>query len=145
MLSAHAAHRGQTPPTCAANIASFTVDGNVYTCTVNKVKYCVNYDINFYTVLGSVMDGGANGGVTGNDMLIISICDHSKVDISGVSDTTVLDLTLCQGASVITTESGRKIIGIFHQYANLLGKGEPYIPSINWKILVRRLMQDLNT
>jgi hypothetical protein len=32
------------------------------------------------------MDSGANGGVTGEEMLIISIVEHSKVDISGVGD-----------------------------------------------------------
>jgi muramoyltetrapeptide carboxypeptidase LdcA involved in peptidoglycan recycling len=56
------------------------------------------------------MDSGANGGVTGSDILILSICEHSKVDISGVSDITVLHLALCQGASAITTEIGPKII-----------------------------------
>jgi hypothetical protein len=35
------------------------------------------------------MDSGANGGVTGDDVFILSICEHSKVDISGVLDTMV--------------------------------------------------------
>jgi hypothetical protein len=57
-----------------------------------------------------------------NKVELLLVLQHSKVDVFGVLDTTVLDLTLCQGASLITTESGRKIVGIFHQYANL-GKG----------------------
>jgi hypothetical protein len=47
LLSANAASRRQTP---ADNTASVTFDGHVFTCTVTKVKYSVNSDINFYTV-----------------------------------------------------------------------------------------------
>jgi hypothetical protein len=56
------------------------------------------------------MDSGANGGVTGEDILILNIIEHSKGDIFGVSDNMVLDLTLCQGASVITMEGCREIV-----------------------------------
>jgi hypothetical protein len=118
MLSANAAQQGWAS---VGSTASVTVDGHVYSRTVTKVQYSVNSDITSGS-LGSLVDRGANGGVLGEDMLILSIIKLSKVDISGVLDTTVLDLTLCQGASVLTTESGRKIVGIFHQYANL-GKG----------------------
>jgi hypothetical protein len=44
------------------------------------------------------------------------------VDITGISDTIILDLTLAQVADVITTQSGKQRIAIFHQYTNL-GKG----------------------
>jgi hypothetical protein len=114
MLSANAAQQGRSP---AGSTASITFDSHTYSHTVTKVQYSVNSDISS-TSLGSLPDSGANGGVTAEDMLILSIIKHSKVDIFGVSDTMVLDLTLCQGASVITTES----VGIFHHYANL-GKG----------------------
>jgi hypothetical protein len=87
MLSANAAHRGQTP---AGTTTSVTFEGQIYTRTATKVKYSVNSDINFYTSLGSLMDSGTNGGGIGENMLILSICEHSKVEISSISDTRVL-------------------------------------------------------
>jgi hypothetical protein len=54
------------------------------------------------------------------------------VDISGVLDTTVLDLTLCQGAIVITMEGGREMVGIFHQYAHLEKGRSIHFVSTSW-------------
>ena len=117
MLSANAAQQGRAS---VGSTASVNIDGHVCTRIMTKVQYSINSDLTSES-LGSLMDSGTNGGVLGEDMLTLTI-QPSKVDISGVSDTMVLDLTLCKGASVLTTESGRKIVGIFHQYANL-GKG----------------------
>jgi hypothetical protein len=118
MLSANVLQRGRAP---AGSTASVTFEGHTYSCRVTKVKCTVNSDITSES-LGYLMDSGANGGVTGEEMLSISIVEHSKVDISGVGDNIVIDLALYQGASVITMEGGREIVAIFYQYANL-GKG----------------------
>jgi hypothetical protein len=102
---------------------------------VTKVKYSVSSDIILYTVHGSLVDGGANGGVTGADRFILSICENSKVDISCVSDTMILDLTLCQGASVITMASDRKLFQSFTSMP-IWERGPPYIPLLNWKTIM---------
>jgi hypothetical protein len=60
---------------------------------VTKVKYSVNSDISSES-LGSLMDSGANGGVTGEEMLTCNSVEHSKVDIIRVADNMVLDLTM---------------------------------------------------
>jgi hypothetical protein len=81
--------------------------------------YPINSDIKSYTVTGSLMDGGGNGSLAGEDIAILSICEHSKVDVTSISNTIILDMTLAQVAAVITTQSGQKISAIIHQYANL--------------------------
>jgi hypothetical protein len=72
-----------------------------------KLVYSINSDLNSYTVIGSLMDGGANDGLAGEDVAILSICEHSKVDVTGISDSTIFDLPLAQVAGVITAQSGR--------------------------------------
>jgi hypothetical protein len=51
---------------------------------------------------------GAIGGLAGDDVAVLSICEHSKVDVSVLSDTTVLDLTLAQVAGVLTKKMVNK-------------------------------------
>jgi hypothetical protein len=106
LLSANAAQQGRAP---AGSTTSATFEGRTCSCQVTKVQYSVDCDITSES-LGSLMTSGANGGVTGEDMLILSIIKHSKVDIFAFSDTAVLDLTLCQAATVITMEVVEKLL-----------------------------------
>jgi hypothetical protein len=147
MMSANATNRGQTPPIGAPHpgtVVSDNVGDQVYCCTITKLMYSINSDLNSYVVIGSLMDGGANGGLAGEDVAILSICERSKVYVSSISDTTVLDLTLAQVADVITTQSGQQIIAMFHKYANL-GKGRSIHFIGELEESVWRSMQDLNT
>jgi hypothetical protein len=73
MLSANAAHRCQTP---AGTTNSVTFKGQVCTRRETNIQYSVNVDITS-TSHGSLMDSSANGGVTGEDMLILSVYEHS--------------------------------------------------------------------
>jgi hypothetical protein len=90
------------------------------------------------------MDSGAIGGVNGENILNLSIIELSKVDISDVSDTTVLDLTLCQGASVITRKVVEKTLESSTS-TQTWERGDPSTLWLNWRILVCRLMHNLNT
>jgi hypothetical protein len=61
---------------------------------------------------GSLIDGGANGGMSGSDVRVI---EHSlqSADVTGLADHAVKDTPIATVAGVLTSSRG-KIIGIFH-------------------------------
>jgi hypothetical protein len=67
------------------------------------------------------MDGGANGGMTGSDVRIISTSDFHKANVSGIGDSTILNLPLVTAAGYVQTPCGPVIV-LMHQYAHY-GKG----------------------
>jgi hypothetical protein len=71
--------------------------------------------------LSSLMDGGANGGMTGADVRIISTSDFHKANVSGIGDSTIINLPLVTAAGLIQTHRG-PIVALMHQYAHY-GKG----------------------
>ena len=109
--------------------SSILYQGSTYQRSVNICL--ITYRINQHqrtTARGSLLDGGANGGVAGNDVLVIeTTLEH--VDINGLADTTSIpSLAICTVAGLIQTQHG-PIIGIFHNYA-YHGKGTT-VHSIN--------------
>ncbi len=68
----------------------------------------------------SLVDRGANGGVAGVDVRVITKT-HRKVHIQGIDNHQVSDIDIGTVGGVITTQNG-PVIAILHQYA-LLGKG----------------------
>lgn len=81
-----------------------------------KAQYHIN-DAQRITQQGSLIDGGANGGMSGDDVTII---EHTlnHADVSGLADHSVIDLPIVTVAGVLES-SQENIIGIFHQYAHL--------------------------
>jgi len=74
----------------------------------------------------SLLDRGANGGVAGCDVRVISkSLPHRRVNIQGIDNHQMTDLELGTVGGVVRTQKG-PVIAIFHQYA-LYGKG----PSIH--------------
>jgi hypothetical protein len=69
----------------------------------------------------SLMDGGANGGMTGADVRIISTLDFHKANVSGIGKSTINNLPLVTAAGLIQTHRG-PIVAFMHQYAHY-GKG----------------------
>ena len=63
------------------------------------------------------MDGGANGGLAGDDVKIINRTGL-KVDVSGIDNHQVPNLELVTAAGLIDTHQG-PAIAILHQYAYL--------------------------
>jgi hypothetical protein len=47
------------------------------------------------------MDGGANGGMTGSDVGVISTSDFHKANVSGIGASTILNLPLITAAGLI--------------------------------------------
>jgi hypothetical protein len=83
-----------------------------------------------------LIDGGANGGLSGADVKVIETSYH-RANITGIADQKVQDLPIAMVAWKIQTRSGI-IIGLFCQYAHI-GKGRT-IHSANqmrkWGVIV---------
>ena len=56
------------------------------------------------------MDGGANGGVLGNDAIVLECVDNATVDLTGVGNLTVDNLKIALGASCVETIDGPIIL-----------------------------------
>lgn len=71
---------------------------------------------------GSLIDGGANGGICGTDMRVMGTTGK-KADVTGIKDYTVTELDIVHGTAVIKLKNKKKIIGHFFQYADM-GSGK---------------------
>jgi hypothetical protein len=94
--------------------------------TINGVNYRranVTYRITQSSIneaeMGSLVDGGANGGLFGDDIKIIEYDPHAQVNVTGLANSQVDNLQIGTGAGVFETVNDGLIIGIMHQYANL--------------------------
>jgi hypothetical protein len=73
----------------------------------------------FFTELLALMDGGANGGIGGRDMKIMSYnMDGRRVNIGIAGDHQMTGKRLGTFCAVINTQLGH-VLGIFHQYAHV--------------------------
>ena len=68
----------------------------------------------------TLVDRGANGGVVGDDMRIVSTTDRS-INIQGLQKHTINDLILVTAGGVTRTQMGEVII-ILHQMASMPGQ-----------------------
>ena len=105
---------------------SLNVNGVTYTASKANIQYTVKQH-EVMSSQGSLIDSGANGGLSGSDVHVISISDQ-VVDVIGISNNAMKDLNLCTVAGYIQTTSG-PVIGLFHQYADT-GSGNT-IHSVN--------------
>ena len=64
---------------------------------------------------GSLIDGRCNGGLAGDDVLVLEET-MACVNVSGIADTTIDSFPLGTVAGLIHTTDG-PVIAIFHQYA----------------------------
>jgi hypothetical protein len=98
-------------------------EGKVYLCfKMANVHYQFHVDSAAQTACaGSLVDGGANGGLCGSDLLILSETGQ-RCNVTGITNNAVTDLTIVQADDLIQSSIG-PIIGIFHQYASI-GNGK---------------------
>jgi hypothetical protein len=61
------------------------------------------------------MDRGANGGIAGGDVTVISHTGR-HVDIRGIDDHQIVDIPIVTAGAVMDSQRG-PVIGIMHQYA----------------------------
>jgi Reverse transcriptase (RNA-dependent DNA polymerase) len=122
------------PVTVTANSTTVTTPsqlsygGHTYNLSLNKCT--ITYSISEHVISdpsGALIDGGANGGMSGSDVRVLSETINTA-NVSGIADKSVTDLPICTVAARIDTHKG-PIIGIFHQYAHY-GKGKT-VHSVN--------------
>ena len=112
-LLSNSASQTQTP-------SEFTIGGRTFrevnTCTRQYRSLAAQ---TYVACHGSLVDGGCNGGLGGEDVRFIDSTLH-KVDVHGIGNATISSVPVGTAAGLITTTTG-PVIGYFHQYA-LYGK-----------------------
>jgi hypothetical protein len=113
------AENPSSTPSASEDLIS--VDGRFYR-RINMAA--IEYKLSNHSavpVLSSLMDGGANGGMAGEDVRILSESTFHKVNVTGIGENVVRNLSLVCAAGLVETHLGPAIV-ILHQYANY-GKG----------------------
>ena len=97
---------------------------NTKRVTTKQIKLNVLYRVSKHDTRSksaSLIDRGANGGLVGDDVRVLSISDRT-VDVAGLDNHTVNGLPIVTAAGVVKTLDGEVIV-ILNQYA-LLGKNK---------------------
>ena len=104
-----------TPTTPNSTPTTLTINGTTLSINACNIQYTISKH-QFTRSLGSLIDGGANSGVSGTDVTGLQNT-FSNADITGLAgDQSLSGLPLCTVAGLIHTQKG-PIIGIFNQYA----------------------------
>ena len=136
-LLAHLAKRNELPPASLLKVMSSTMtrssnnknneydnDIKIHGETYRKVNMAqVIYSVSNHrsSKTASLVDRGANGGIAGDDVRIMSRTGRS-VDIQGINNHQITDIPIVTVGGVTTTQKGRVIL-IMNQYA-YHGKGK---------------------
>ena len=86
-------------------------------CNTSKVKYPVSNAVSEHH-LSSLIDGGCNGGLAGEDMLILVTSTSWFTDVTGISNNDISNVPIVTGTSKVFT-TNRPAIAIFNKYANM--------------------------
>ena len=74
---------------------------------------------NRHATRGSLVDRGANGGLAGSDMVVISTDTSGRtINVSGIDGHQLSNLEIVTAGGYMNSDKG-PIIGIFHQYAHI--------------------------
>jgi hypothetical protein len=105
-------------PTYNNSMNQLNYKGSAYQRIANHVNICYHIQsASRQNQHGSIIDGSANGGMSGSDVRVIEQSLLSA-DVIGLADHAVKDIPISTVAGVLTSSCG-KIIGIFHHYAHL--------------------------
>ena len=98
--STPAPNAGGQPP-----LEDFIKVEGVYYRRINthSVQYNLSRHSSGASPLSSLIDGGANGGMTGSDARILSTSDFHKANVTGIGDSIIQDIPLVTAASVVKT------------------------------------------
>jgi hypothetical protein len=98
-----------------------SIGGRFYRqCNVHSISYNLSNHASS-PVLSSLIDGGANGGMAGDDVRVISESSFNQANVTGIGESVIQNLSLATVAGLVTTHRGPAIV-LLHQYANY-GKG----------------------
>ena len=103
------------------SLDSVAINGRTYVANVTNITYRINHSQAVNSHRLTLIDRGANGGLSGDDVRVIASSTTEFADVKGIAGTEVNDVPLCTVASVIET-SGGKTVDIFNQYTHY-GKG----------------------
>jgi hypothetical protein len=102
---------------------STSCDSATSQVVVHGCTYTLNFCSRTYKIInvichdkGALIDSGANGGLSGSDVLVIAE-PWSTADFTWIADKTISNLKICRVAALIEIQIG-PIIGIFHQYSH---------------------------
>ncbi len=71
--------------------------------------------LSYNSITGSVVNRGANGGITGEDVLVLE-CLHCTCNVNDINDHTMPSLLIVTCAGLVNTSIGKAIV-IMHKYA----------------------------
>ena len=95
-----------------------TINGTTYRSVNNAVRHRISQQGSDDKARGSLIDGGANGGLLGGDVRILEHIPNSLFSIAGVAGNEITNLKLAQAAALVDTMADGPIILIMSQYAN---------------------------
>jgi hypothetical protein len=96
------------------------VDGHQYFAHVTNINYSIGQHA-VGTMEYALVDRGANGGVCGDDILVLEVSERF-VDVSGLAGHTVSQLQIVIAQALVTTHKGDAIATFHHM--TMLGKGK---------------------
>ena len=95
-----------------------SISGQYYTPMGRSAQMAIVYTIfNAGLGLGVLVDGGANGGLAGDDVCILETDPLAKVDVTDIGDEVFKAMPIVQCAGLVQTMDKGKIIFIMSQYA----------------------------
>ena len=95
-----------------------TINGTTYRSVNTAVRYRISQQASDIKTRGSLIDGGANGGLLGEDVRILEHVPNEHMNITGVASNEIANLKLAQAAALVETMADGPIILIMLQYAN---------------------------
>jgi hypothetical protein len=110
-------------PASGSSVSSTGADSVV---SVSGKLYCqcqthsIAYDLSNHAsspVLSSLIDGGANGGVAGDDVCVICESSSNQANATGVGESVIQNLPLATVAGLVDAHRGPAIV-LLHQCAN---------------------------
>ncbi|CAJ1961165.1 unnamed protein product [Cylindrotheca closterium] len=103
------------------------IDGKTYrSVNTATIRYSVTNHINTRKKQLGLCDQGANGGIAGDDVIILSKTNRS-VDVQGIDNHQVTDVSIVTSAGYTDTQRGPAIL-IMNQFASI-GKGQSILSS----------------
>jgi hypothetical protein len=105
--------------------SSVVIDGHTYSIKMHRIVETTNADkkITYQASSasskqrGSLIDRGSNGGVAGDNVCVIRIDPHHTVDVEGIDNHRITNISIVSAGAFVKTNRGPVIL-IMNQYAH---------------------------
>ena len=95
-----------------------TISGTTYHSVNATVRCCISQQASDIKARGSLVDGGANGGLLGEHVRILEHVPNGYVNITCVAGNEIASLKLAHAAALVDTMADGPFILIMLQHAN---------------------------